>query len=380
MKADKSCLTLESQEISAFIDTHLKRAEVKICIEQRTKLRELFEKYQSVFLHTKAGLKIKMLKNGCPLMETGHFMDPAIAQQLKNQPCYFVQYAFETSTCQFNVFADRSAAELGLQQSAVNLLTIAQLICAKPVHIKVNYFPSDMRKTLPLPGEPLTSKHMNSGATLAYGLGPIDCWREEEHDRTFCHELIHCLRVDFRNIPTSLMKPFYDQMAFDRSGCESGDCKTQILLNEAYTEIHAVLFHCMFVSHRCQSEFFDSLNTELAWSLFQTAKVLHHNRFPDLMSLVDRKSSRSEPWHQTTEVFGYVVVKTSLLHQLGSFLELYKTGKSARAKHFVSSVLKNLLNPALHHDVGKAMTSLSALPSVSKMRQSLRLTALACQA
>lgn len=378
MMAEMSSLTLDSQELSSFVKNKLNRVDIRLCLKHRKGLQQLLKQYQTVFLKVKAALSCEVLKKHCPNIDV-HFMDPAIARELRQQPCYSVEYTYGNNTCQFTVFAKRSAAQLGLLHSAVNLLTIAKLVYSKPVHIQVNYFPSHMTKKLPHPGETLSSKHMNSGATLACGLGPIDCWREEEHDRTFCHELIHCLHVDFQNIPMSYLKPFYDDMAFNRTGCESGNCKTQILLNEAYTEVHTVLFHCMFVSQICRSDFFQNLKIELGWSLFQTAKVLHHNGFPDLMSLVNRASSKSAPWHQTTEVFGYIIVKSALLHQLGNFLNLYKTEKSARAKEFVTCVLTDLLNPALHHDVDQAMVKLLAQPEVSKIRQSLRFTALSCQ-
>lgn len=373
-----SCLTPDSQELSSFVDRNLDPVEIKVCREHRKGLQQLHMQYQTLFIQKKAGLSCKILKKHCPNIDV-HFMDPAIAEELRKQPCFSVQYESGRNTCQFTVFAEQSADKLGLLHSAVNLLTIAELVYGKPVHIKVNYFPSDITKSLPHRGETLSSKHMNSGATLACGLGPIDCWREEEHDRTFCHELIHCLHVDLHHIPSSYLKPFYDDMAFNRTGCKSGNCETQILLNEAYTEVHAVLFHCMFVSQVCRSDFFENLNTELGWSLFQTAKVLHHNGFPDLMSLLKRASCKGARWHQTTEVFGYIVVKTALLHQFDNFLNLYKTDKSVRAKQFVTCVLTALLSPTLHHDVDQALAKLLKEPEVSKIRQSLRLTALSCQ-
>lgn len=217
MKAEMSCLTLDSQELSAFVERNFDKVEIKVLPQHRKGLHQLLKQYQSVFLQTKAALSCERVKKHCPIMDV-HFIDPTIAEELRQQPCYSVQYKSGSNTCQFTVFAKQSAVELGLLHSAVNLLTIAQLVYAKPVHIKVNYFPSQKSKKLPRQGETLSSKHMNSGATLACGLGPIDCWREEEHDRTFCHELIHCLHVDFQHIPMSYMKPFYDEMAFNRTG------------------------------------------------------------------------------------------------------------------------------------------------------------------
>ena len=81
--------------------------------------------------------------------------------------------------------------------------------------VHIDYVPSDAKKCLPAPGEPIGPTHINSGSTLAQGHGVIQCWRAEEHQKVFQHELVHCLCFDIKRYPHKLLGQFYKGFYID---------------------------------------------------------------------------------------------------------------------------------------------------------------------
>ncbi|CAK0778309.1 hypothetical protein CVIRNUC_004589 [Coccomyxa viridis] len=194
--------------------------------------------------------------------------------------------------------------------------------------VHIDYVPSDAKKCLPAPGEPIGPTHINSGSTLAQGHGVIQCWRAEEHQKVFQHELVHCLCFDIKRYPHKLLGQFYKGFYIDDTGCTDKflACKTAVLPNEAYTECVADILNTMFVAAVLGSlNCLELLDVERRWAVFQAAKVLHHYGFPSLKAFLRSSPDKGTRLVQTSSVFSYLILRAALLFHLDDFLEFKKS-------------------------------------------------------
>lgn len=221
-------------------------------------------------------------------IERSHFVAPALALELAQQPvrCYRACGAGPLHVT-FTVRSSRTLRELGLAHMAVHLMAMGELYGHRG-EIQVLYSPSGARKTLPPAGVPVGPAHANSGSTLAAGCSEIECWREEEHIKVLSHELVHSLLEDLGDVDAGEL---YEGLAVDATGCGRGHggCRTQLLPNEAYTEVLALLWHCMFVAVHAHggspAAFWRLLALERAFGALQAAKLLAHNGFSSAQEL-----------------------------------------------------------------------------------------------
>lgn len=209
------------------------------------------------------------------------------------------------------------------------LATLRHLLCIMLMfghtdRVHIDYVPSDAKKCLPAPGEPIGPTHINSGSTLAQGHGVIQCWRSEEHHKVFQHELVHCLCFDIKRYPYKLLGEFYRGFYIDDTGCTDQylNCKTAVLPNEAYTECVADILNTMFVAAELGSaDCLKLLDIERRWAVFQAAKVLHHYGFQSLKGLLRSSPDKGTRLVQTSSVFSYLILRAALLFHLDDFLE-----------------------------------------------------------
>ena len=86
-------------------------------------------------------------------------------------------------------------------------------------------------------------------------------FRKEELYKVLIHELIHYLKLDL--VRKVEFPDYYKYFNIPQN--------TEIRLNEAYTEIFAVIFNSMINTN--ESELISVLNRELKYSLYQCAKI-----------------------------------------------------------------------------------------------------------
>ena len=236
---------------------------------------------------------------------------------------------------QIEVHAEHRPPPAGFLTAMQHLLCI-MLMFAHTDRVHIDYVPSDAKKCLPAPCEPIGPTNINSGSTLAQGHGKIQCWRAEEHVKVFQHELVHCLCFDVKRYPYKLLGDFYRGFYIDDTGCTAGytECKTEVLPNEAYTECIADMLNTMFVAAELGStDLIGLLNVERKWAVFQAAKVLHHSGFSSLKAFLRTSPDRGTRLVQQSSVFSYLILRAALLFYLDDFLE-WKTRYSDRFVSF----------------------------------------------
>jgi hypothetical protein len=197
-----------------------------------------------------------------------------------------------------------------------------------PMNIKkktvdLELFTSRHIKQLPrVKGDVCGPNNINSGVTTYYydnhRNNKTMIFRTEEMKKLVLHELIHNLGYDFVTLTITFNAHLYFNISPNQ----------KITINEAYTESIACIINCMISSYEINSKknfklFADFLVHEIAFSLFQTAKLLLHYGFDSAEDFI-RPYNKSVKFKQNTSVFSYFFVKTGLLFSLSKFADFLK--------------------------------------------------------
>ena len=214
---------------------------------------------------------------------------------------------------------------------------------------EIIYFisPTNLKKCLSKNNLPLSGDNINSGSTLAIGLGPINLWRREELLKVAIHELIHCLKFDIKNYPAKELKRYYENFCINDLNCENNfphSCDTSIFPNEGYTEIMAQIINTMFYYYHNTSGytknnlntklFLSILSIELLWGFIQINKILKHYKFHNINTFFyeKNKSKNRNPEQdvcisrlvQYTNVFSYFFIRIGLYSNFNKFLSFIR--------------------------------------------------------
>jgi len=155
----------------------------------------------------------------------------------------------------------------------------------------------------------LGTSHINSGycTTFNSNYSKLCVFREEEMEKVILHEMCHGLKLDFNYIsaPKHLISKFNIVP------------QTNILLNEAYTEIMAVSYNSIIKSSGMK-DLKKNLKMELDHTISQIAKILKYYQFKDSYDFVKSYDGLNR-FKQETSVFSYFFVKGGLLFNLHHF-------------------------------------------------------------
>lgn len=156
---------------------------------------------------------------------------------------------------------------------------------------------------------------VNSGFARRKNSESIVVFREEEFFKVCMHELIHAMGWDIE-----------DDGRYGNTFISSFRIETMIpvYLNEAYTETWAILMNII----RCSKDREDVsyyLDIERSFSLFQTAKILHHSGFKNYESFYnDASSFPSEPSiKQETSIFSYFILRSAFFFDLNWLVTVF---------------------------------------------------------
>ena len=191
----------------------------------------------------------------------------------------------------------------------------------KSITITVDIYLTDFKKRLNNRYNSLGCREINSGYTRP---GHKLCiFRKEELYKVLIHELIHYLKLD-------LVRPvsFPDYHKYFNI-----PQNTEIRLNEAYTEIFALILNSMIHS-KGKGELLSVLNRELKFSLYQCAKILDYYNFDTALEFFKRNDGNTK-FNQKTSVFSYFIVKTLILFNLDIFLKNYEKIDHQNFKDFI---------------------------------------------
>ena len=201
----------------------------------------------------------------------------------------------------------------------------------------------------------LGPNNVNSGLSIP-DIGHIKIWREEELNKVLTHELIHIYKLDKALYETSEINNYIRTKLNISSSSD-------INVNEAYTEGLTTLLNTIFImiddkinnNINTQSQYkkYKSiLNTELDFSLNQTAKILHYYGYKNINELFINRINNinnNTQWKQNSNVLSYYIIKTALLYNLDDFIKfLQKTNRFKVEKQNISD-FKILLDKSINN-------------------------------
>lgn len=203
--------------------------------------------------------------------------------------------------------------------AAVLAMTLLRLFARESDQIlKIRYCANSSMKVLPsTPGQSLDVMHVNSGFStqLSRMMPSIHIWRSEELLKVVAHETIHSISADRLHIKDLDLKKFQSMFALNQ--------QQPLLLEETYTEILALLYHCFAVADHSNVSFLDLLNLERTFAIFQTAKLLRHFCIMSFSELMYNESRQTNDirFRETTNAFCYHVLKSAVLYNILPFLK-----------------------------------------------------------
>lgn len=192
--------------------------------------------------------------------------------------------------------------------------------------------------------------NVNSGS--CYRGYSVIIWRREELYKVLFHELIHYISLDYNPEPDDIIYQYMKK--YNIQGKDSH--------NEAYTDSIAILFHTIWVSHKCNMNIRELFGLEVLWGMYQVAKILKHNnidRFEKVGNLC-----------QYTSVFSYYISKNAMLYNINVFLDYIKGGLVIRNKEKYLKILDLSLNNA------KYIENINKILGIIKFDESMRMSVL----
>jgi hypothetical protein len=209
--------------------------------------------------------------------------------------------------------------------------------CSKELNIYA-YF-TDHKKTIAESLEPLDEIHANTAFTTACQPSTdIVLFRKEEWFKVLIHETFHSLGLDFTPL---------DVQEANRRILEMFPIGQKVELSESYSETWANIIHTLFVCFfntrnkedwdRISKKMEDAVKIEIAFSLFQCTKILHHYHlsYYDLIQLnCPLAKEARKKYKEKTNILAYYVIKTILLFHLNDFVQWCLTNNGASFLQF----------------------------------------------
>ena len=213
----------------------------------------------------------------------------------------------------------------------------------------------------------LGPNNVNSGLSIP-DIRHIKIWRKEELNKVLTHELIHTYKLDKAIYNTNEVNDYIRTIL-------NISPSNEINVNEAYTEGLTTILNTIFImiddkinnNINTQSQYkkYKSiLNTELDFSINQTAKILHYNGFNNINELFIKpvknikninninninNNHKKHKWKQNSNVLSYYLIKTALLNNLNDFIKFLKSTNCFKVTNQNIPQFKLLLNKSLRN-------------------------------
>ncbi len=174
----------------------------------------------------------------------------------------------------------------------------------------------------------LGPENINSGST--YSGYKVFIWRIEEVYKVLIHELIHFYGFDKQIFKDVLQKT-------KEHHCIIGQDRE----NESYTEIFAIIIHTYILSKNLKYNFFDLINYEINFSLYQCKKIMNFFNIMNIEDIINNNSCNN-PINQKTSVFSYFFLKTCLLLNLEKSMNYIYENNHNNYDYYIKKVLINV--------------------------------------
>ena len=192
--------------------------------------------------------------------------------------------------------------------------------CSKKIAIYIYW--TDLKKMLPRKKrEVIDWEHANTAFTFSCsmphsdnGENEIYVYRYEEWFKVFIHETFHSLALDFSNMTEAnaqaekwIRKHIYHVNAND------------IRFFEAYTETWAEIIAFIFLADFSLDVLQNIFSAEMAWSNFESIKVLRHYglEYENLLLFTEK----TREYKENTHVLSYYIMKSVFMNHLNAFIE-----------------------------------------------------------
>jgi len=190
--------------------------------------------------------------------------------------------------------------------------------------MNINLYLTDLKKVLPENKQDVIDMvHVNTAFTTSCSKNTtINIFRKEEWFKVLIHETFHNLGMDFSekqelsNIAKNeILKVFH--------------IHSDLRLYETYCEMWAEIInviirntskHMRMLSGNIIKFVEYDLQMERAFSLFQTAKLLHHFKIK-YSDFLKSDSTVTEKYRERTEAFSYYVLKSIIMFDVNKFIE-----------------------------------------------------------
>lgn len=200
-------------------------------------------------------------------------------------------------------------------EKLINRIKIIKNICNNREPNKIYIWLSDYKKQYPNPnkGEIIGINNVNSGSCDIYPdkNGNIYIWRREELEKVLIHELLHSLRMDYEILNSKYL---------DNKIKNYFNLRTNININEAYTESLATIINCMIIAIKKKKDyqyFLGLLDKEIDYSKGQVNRLLEFNGFNNLGEL--EKTEGNKIFKQNSSVFSYYIMKAALINNFDEY-------------------------------------------------------------
>ena len=245
------------------------------------------------------------------------FVEMNIIDYLLNQLEYKHSYTINYKNLDINlvIYSKTKMISKKMLNNLIYRILILGLYKSKTTYLKINIdiFMTPFKKKISKHTKILGTREVNSGFS-AHNY-KICIFRKEELNKVLVHELIHYLELDLDVVE---FPDFYNYFNLAQSN--------KVKLNEAYTEILAILINSIITSKNI-TECKKILNIELKFSFYQVGKILNLYEFMNAKDFFKPNDNDNEIFKQNTSVFSYFIIKTILLFNIDIFLELYYSGK-----------------------------------------------------
>lgn len=255
------------------------------------------------------------------------YVNPFISYEINEWIHLNIKYKYICSNNIYNIkIFTKNKINSKIINNIHNVIIFFNLVTNKKKFIHLTIYLTPFKKELK---EKLNSNAVNTGST---NYSKITIWREEELIKVLIHELIHYNNIDMNDdkyISNKIKK------------IVNVDINSSIKINEAYTELFAIFLHSVFFTLKIKKKFDlitlkKILLIETCWSIYQTAKILNHFKcFAKFNDILDKNINCK--LIQTTSVFSYFIVKTTLLFDINNFFSLLMDMKQ-QSFEFIDSI------------------------------------------
>ena len=195
-----------------------------------------------------------------------------------------------------------------------SLVVFMKMHSGKDINVNVTLFFIDIAKKISNGKKKILGpNNVNSGYSeiMSNNSSNVCVFRIEEMEKVLVHEMVHALKLDKGHI--SVPDTFFN--IFNISP------KTEILLNEAYTEILALILLLVLKSKK-YNELLKNIEKEQKHTAKQVAKILKYYNFNSIEEFI-RPYDNLDRYKQNTSIFSYYFVKGGLLDSFPTNIELF---------------------------------------------------------